>query len=139
MTKRIVKTGLCVAREGKLLLARSAGDAHFQIPGGKIENGESDVDALVREASEELDIAVDRDTAVYLETFQAAAAGRSDVVVEVRLYKADFTRDPRPSSEIAELYWQPLSGPVVACSDVVTLHILPFLVKQDHKKEAVYE
>lgn len=139
MTKRIVKAGLCVVREGKLLLARSTGDAHFQIPGGKIENGESDVDALVREASEELDIAVNRDTALYLETFQAAAAGRSDVVVEVRLYKADFTRDPRPSSEIAELYWQPLLGPVVACSDVVTLHILPFLVKQDHKKEAVYE
>jgi len=137
VTKRIVKAGLCVVRDGKLLLARSVGDAHFQIPGGKIESGESDVDAMVREASEELDINVYRNTAVHLKTFEAAAAGRSDVIVEVRLYRADFTGDPRPSSEIAELHWQPLGAPVVACSDVVGLHILPYLLELAQTKDRV--
>ncbi|MEO9652644.1 MAG: NUDIX domain-containing protein [Roseobacter sp.] len=131
MSKRIIKAGLCLMHEGSVLLARSAGDAHFQIPGGKIETGETDVEALVREAAEELDISVNPATAIYLDTFEAAAAGRSDVIVEVRLYTAEISGDPRPSSEIEDLYWQPLDGPFVACSDVVRLHILPYLATRN--------
>lgn len=36
MAKRIIKVGLCLMQGGKVLLARSEGDAHFQIPGGKM-------------------------------------------------------------------------------------------------------
>ncbi|MFK7762228.1 MAG: NUDIX domain-containing protein [Roseobacter sp.] len=139
MTKRIIKVALCVVRDGKLLLARSRGDAHFQIPGGKIEPSESELDALTRETSEELDVALHQDTAVHLATFEAPAAGRTDVLVEVRLYRADFTGDPRPSSEIAQLHWQPLAGPVAECSEVVELHILPFLAKQDQLRGVEHE
>lgn len=136
MTGRIVKAGLCLLQEGRVLLARSQGDAHFQIPGGKIEPGETDVDALVREAREELDVKLDRATAVHLETFEAAAAGRPDMIVEIRLYLADVTGTPRPSSEIAELHWQPLDTAVVPCSDVVGLHILPYLTRQARRHKS---
>lgn len=131
MTKRIVKVGLCVLRNGALLLARSAKDGHFQIPGGKIESGETDVDALAREALEELSISLFRETVSHLETFEAAAAGRPGVTVEVRLYQAEFAGDPRPSSEIAELHWQPLTGAVVESSDIVRQKILPYLAAQN--------
>ncbi|MFK7871189.1 MAG: NUDIX domain-containing protein [Roseobacter sp.] len=139
MTKRIVKAGLCVVREGKLLIARSAGDAYFQIPGGKIDIGESDVEALMREASEELGIILNPDTALHLRTFEAAAAGRTDVIVEVRLYQADFAGTPRPLSEIAEVHWQSLTGPVVERSEMLSLHILPFLAKRDRLKDNKHE
>jgi 8-oxo-dGTP pyrophosphatase MutT (NUDIX family) len=130
MTKRIIKAGLCLMRGGKVLLARSEGDPHFQIPGGKIEPGETDLQALVRESQEELALSLDPEQATYLGTFSAPAAGRTNVLVEVRLYEADITVEPQASSEIAELIWQQPAHPTVACSDVVRLHILPFLERR---------
>ena len=130
MSKHIVKAGLCLMRDGRVLLARSDGDAHFQIPGGKIEAGESDIAALAREVREELAATLDVASAEHIATFQAAAAGRADTMVEVRLYKAGISGTPRPSSEIIELSWEDPAAPRVPCSDVVALHILPYLARR---------
>lgn len=124
---RIIKVGLCLMRGRSLLLARSQGDAHFQIPGGKVEEGESDVQALVREIQEELGVRADPDTAELIGTFVAPAAGRPDMMVEVRLYHCDIEGEPQPSSEIAELHWQDVTEDLVPSSDVVRLHIIPHL------------
>ena len=129
VTKRIIKAGLCLMRGGKVLLARSEGGPHFQIPGGKIEPGETDVQALVRETREELALSLDPEEVSYLGTFTALAAGRTDALVEVRLFEARIDAEPQASSEIAELIWQDPADPTVACSDVVSLHILPFLAR----------
>ena len=59
-----------------------------------------------------------------------AAAGRTDALVEVRLFEARIDAEPQASSEIAELIWQDPADPTVACSDVVSLHILPFLARR---------
>jgi len=117
-------------QDGKVLLARSHGDAHFQIPGGKIEPGESDVEALARETREELGVEIDPASVAYLDSFEASAAGRVDVIIEVRLYQAEVKGNPAPSSEIEELSWEVPDAPNVVCSDVVGLHILPFLAKR---------
>lgn len=135
MKKTIIKAGLCMMQGGKVLLARSKGDAHFQIPGGKIEPGETDLQALVREAREELDVCVDPATAVYLETFVASAAGRADTLAEVRLYQVEVNGEPQPSSEIEELFWATPSAREVPCSDVVRLHILPYLANRSLPKD----
>jgi len=130
VSTRIVKAGLCLWREGKVLLARSKNDAHFQIPGGKIEAGESDQAALVREIREELSVEIDLATLQYLDTFVAAAAGRANVMVELRLYQAQILGEPRASSEIAELVWEAPNAPCAASSDAVRLHILPYLARR---------
>ena len=70
------KFGLYVLRGGQVLLARSRGDKHFQIPGGKIEPGKNDIDALTRAVEEELAIALVPDSVGYLATFEAQAAGQ---------------------------------------------------------------
>lgn len=50
-------------RDAKLLAARRSYPAalagKWELPGGRVEDGESDVDALKRECAEELDVAVD--------------------------------------------------------------------------------
>ncbi|MEP2639905.1 NUDIX domain-containing protein [Roseobacter sp.] len=127
--KRIIKAGLCLMRDGQVLLARSRGDTHFQIPGGKIEPGESDIDALIREVQEELAVTLVPDSAAHMAIFEAKAAGRIDVLVEVRLYNGTVDGIPQASSEIAELVWQSPAAPTVPCSDVVRLHILPYLAR----------
>ena len=124
------KVGLCVLRGGQVLLARSRGDKHFQIPGGKIEPGENDIDALTREVEEELAVALVPDSPVHLATFEAQAASQRDVLVEIRLYNGAIDSIPKASSEIAELVWQFPAEPTVPCSDVVRLHIMPFLARR---------
>ncbi len=54
--------GALIQKDNKFLIAqRKVGDAgdKWEFPGGKIEFGETDVDAIKREVKEELDIEVD--------------------------------------------------------------------------------
>ena len=110
-----------------MLLARSRGDKHFQIPGGKIAPSKNDIDALTREVEEELAIALVPDSVVNLATIEAQAAGQRGVLVKVRLYKGAINGILEASSEITELVWQSPAAPTVPRSGVLRLHILPFL------------
>ncbi|GHD26024.1 8-oxo-dGTP diphosphatase MutT [Parahalioglobus pacificus] len=61
--KRVhVAVGVIVNEQGQVLLTRRHNDAHqgglWEFPGGKVEAGESVVDALARELAEELGISV---------------------------------------------------------------------------------
>lgn len=51
---RLSSVGLVAIRDGHLLVARSHGADAFFLPGGKLENGETERDALRREVREEL-------------------------------------------------------------------------------------
>lgn len=66
-------------------------------------------------------------TARQMGRFVAQAAGRPGVEVEVRLYSGEVTGAPRPASEIAELVWHDIRADAPRASDVVRLHILPWL------------
>lgn len=92
--------------DGKVLSTRSKGKDTYYIPGGKREPGESDVETLVREISEELSVDIDPATAVHLGTFEAQAHGHADgVIVRMTCYTARYSGTLAPASEIAELVW----------------------------------
>lgn len=92
--------------DGKVLSTRSKGKDTYYIPGGKREPGESDVETLVREISEELSVQIDPATAVHLGTFEAQAHGQPDgVTVRMTCYTARYSGTLTPASEIAELIW----------------------------------
>ena len=91
---------------GKILSTRSRGKDVFYLPGGKREAGETDLQTLVREISEELTVAITPATARHFGTFEAQAHGHADgVVVRMTCFTADYQGTPTPSSEIAELIW----------------------------------
>ena len=79
-TESFIKVRLCVVKNGKVLLVRNHGDKHFQIPGGKIEPNEHDIDALTHEVEEELTVTLVPKSAVHLATFDAQAAGYTNVL-----------------------------------------------------------
>ena len=104
--KGIDKLGLVCLNAGKLLVARSIGKDTFYIPGGKREEGESDVEALTREVEEELSVEIDPETAKFVGVFDAPAHGKPEsVVVQVTAYMAAFSGKLAPASEIEELAW----------------------------------
>ena len=127
--KHFIMSGLFVMQDGQAILARSQGNKHFQIPGGKIEPDGKDIDALSREVKEDHSVALVPDSAVHLAPFEAQAAGHTDVLVQIGFYSGTFEGVPRAGSEIAELARQSAEAPSVLCSDVMLLHILPYLTR----------
>ncbi|GAB2721208.1 NUDIX hydrolase [Nocardia thraciensis] len=89
-------------RDRRLLQARSAGKDVFYMAGGKIDPGETPVEALHREVREELGVGV----AAYRElgVFECQAFGHAPgTALHMTCFTADLTGDPRPTSEVAEL------------------------------------
>lgn len=95
-----------VVREGKLLNVRTKGKAHFYLPGGKREPGETDPAGLVREIAEELGVRVDPASMRLFDLVKDQADGWADGrQVRMACYWADHEGELTPASEIAELAW----------------------------------
>lgn len=95
-------------RDGRLLTVRTTGKDRFFMPGGKVEPGESDAEALVREIHEELGVRLD--PASVRSGFVAEAPGHGLGGRVVRMHcmyaePAPGSPAPAPSAEIAELAW----------------------------------
>ncbi|MBB4688288.1 NUDIX hydrolase [Amycolatopsis jiangsuensis] len=92
--------------DGRVLAARSAGKDTWYLPGGKREPGESDVETLVREITEELSVALLPDTAAPAGVWETQAHGRAEgVLVRMTCYTAEYTGQLAPSSEVESLGW----------------------------------
>jgi 8-oxo-dGTP diphosphatase len=92
--------------DGRLLAARSRNKDVYFIPGGKREEGESDVDALSREIREELSVELQPDTIRLLGVFEAQAHGRDEgVMVRMTCYTGEYHGKLQPAAEIEEIAW----------------------------------
>lgn len=92
---------------GRVLCARPRGKQIFYIPGGKREPGESDLQVLLREITEELTVTLLSATVQPVGTYQAPQPGgpADGVIVRMSCYTGDYTGTLAPSSEIEELAW----------------------------------
>jgi 8-oxo-dGTP diphosphatase len=99
---RIV-VGAAIVRAGHLLAARRSAPLElaggWELPGGKVEPGESEADALVRECREELGVTVGPGARVPGEW-----ALRDDLVLRVYLASL-LAGEPRPLEDHDELRW----------------------------------
>lgn len=91
---------------GRVLGTRSRGKTLFYVPGGKRHAGESDMETLLREVTEELTVSLDLESVRHFGTYEAIAdAPGSDVRVRMACYTGDFTGTLKASAEIEELAW----------------------------------
>jgi len=99
------KSAGILIKDRKLLIVRNEGKP-FIGPGGKIEAGESDEQALVRELNEELAITVDPADLDDFGTFEAPAATNPSITISMHVFMVNkWTGKPEASSEIAEAVW----------------------------------
>lgn len=101
----IVIVGAAIVRGGRLLTAQRsyppALAGKWELPGGRVEAGESDADALQRECAEELDVAVDVGG-------QVAPDVELSRTKALRIYAAGLHGDHEPvAKEHRALRWLP--------------------------------
>jgi 8-oxo-dGTP pyrophosphatase MutT (NUDIX family) len=90
---------------GRCLLVRKAGSTAFMQAGGKLEPGESALDALARELLEELGLELDESAAEYLGVFRAEAANEAHTLVSAAVFALETSLELDPHGEIEELLW----------------------------------
>lgn len=89
-----------------ILSTRSKGKNKYYIPGGKREDGESDVQALKREIKEELSVDLIEESIKFLEIFEGQAHGHDEgIMVKMQCYTSEFNGNLKPAAEIEEMIW----------------------------------
>jgi 8-oxo-dGTP diphosphatase len=88
---------------GRILCTRPRERDVFYIPGGKRERGESDLQTLLREISEELTVALLPETVSHVGTYEAPQP--DGALVRMSCYTGDYSGTLAASSEIGELAW----------------------------------
>jgi 8-oxo-dGTP pyrophosphatase MutT (NUDIX family) len=100
----LITAGLVVIKDRKLLLAFSNNKQAFYLPGGKADQGETTVMALVREVQEELNISPDPSDLAFYTHIQAPAFGEPEGVLMAQdCYRYELRQEPRPAAEIGAL------------------------------------
>ncbi|GAA4612846.1 NUDIX hydrolase [Saccharopolyspora hordei] len=109
--------GLVRFADRRLLLVRADRQEAFYLPGGKIDPGETEQQALHREVREELGVGLVG--ARFFRRYETDAVGQGDgVQVSLSCYSGELDGEPQPAAEIAELAWMTreeyLARPVTA-------------------------
>ncbi len=106
MSKDIYKAAGIIIRDKKLLVERSKDKEFFISPGGSIEVGETEEQALVRELMEEFGISVEENELEKFGDFDAPAAGQEHRVVHMTVFIVKkWHGEPAPNSEVEEIAW----------------------------------
>ncbi len=99
MTKELA--GNLIVQDGKVLLLYRKDEKHWEVPGGKVEDGESPTEAAVREAEEEIGVKASLEKPFYSGEFQ-----HDDQIFLWHCYKASIDGEPElQEDKFEELEW----------------------------------
>ncbi len=100
--------GAAIVDDGRVLVARRSGgpyDGQWEFPGGKVEPGESDLPALVRECAEELGVVVVPRSFVGEVLLDGIVGGGAPGSSTLRVWEARLESGEPVAHEHAELRW----------------------------------
>ena len=94
-----------IIMDGKVLMCRSHGKELYYLPGGKLEPGETEEEAMIRECKEEIDIDLIPGSLVKFCRFEAPAYGfKEPRIVVMNCYKFDFTGVIKARADIDDIF-----------------------------------
>ena len=101
---KLPTAGLLIIQDRKLLLAYSKNKKCFYLPGGKVDLHETVTQALCREISEELNVAIEETELTYYTHITAPAYGEEKgTIMEQECFLLQRTISPAASAEVSEL------------------------------------
>lgn len=128
----IHKVALAVFKGKKMLQVRTGKQEKvFYTLGGKIEEGESDIDCLKREVLEEIGCEVNESSLRYLTTFEDIAHGDL-AMLHLRMYEGKLIGAPKPNSEIVEIGYFDTNSDPKNLSVIAKRTIFPWLKKHGY-------
>lgn len=98
--KKLPTAGLIVVENNKLLLTFSKNKKAWYLPGGKIDEGETSKQALIREIEEELNVTLNPDYLDYCFHITAMAYGEENLLMEQDCFRTTLNQEIKPSNEI---------------------------------------
>lgn len=129
--KIIRKVALAIFKNKKMLQVRSKKHKEvFFTLGGKIEDGESDMDCLKREVLEEIGCKLDEPSIKFLTEFEDVAHGKDGDFVNIKMYTGKVIGTPKPSSEIEEIGFFDTNSDKKNLSEIAQKVIFPWLKKE---------
>ncbi len=110
--------------DGQILLVRKRGSEFYMQAGGKLEAGETPLQALQRELDEELGLTADETAPAHYEGyFECPAANEPDHIVHAHVFTLTLDRDVHAAAELEEARW-------VSAEEIRSLTLAPLLA--DH-------
>lgn len=129
----IYKAAGLIVQDRKVLATRSKGKTIFIQPGGKLERGESEIDALIRELREELGIHITEADVEKIDDYYAEAAGTPGQRLKLAAYLVkSFRGEITPQNEVEEIRFFSSQLPEnVEIASIFQHDILPILKARD--------
>ncbi len=128
---RIIKiaAALMMRPDGQVLLVRKRATNMFMQPGGKIDFGETPIQALCRELHEELGISIAPENLNPAGVYTAPAAHEPGYIVQAEIFHCVWAASVRPAAEIEEIIWvNPASVGHVPLAPLTRDHVLPLAI-----------
>lgn len=129
--KVINKIGLVMIQNWKILIVRKRGASLFLMPGGQPETGETEIETLAREITEETTASLSAKDLRFFGEFEDTAANDPGAVVRMKVYVGSVDGKIVASSEIAEYRWfDPHKDDWNILSAIIKNYIVPALLKK---------
>lgn len=91
----------------ELLLVRKKNSEFYQLTGGKMQNGENDIETIIREAKEEIGLEIQPQQLTFLGSHQTKAVNEHNTMVHGTVYwlHLPYFFEPAIANEIDEFVW----------------------------------
>lgn len=127
--------GTIFIKENKLLLVKSSRRTTYQLPAGKVENGETILEAAIRECHEELGkyAIFNEEKIKYLTNFNEIASSDNKTIINYYLFIYEGTLEGRltESEEIEDFVWYQTTMENIVLSNSLKNKIIPYCIKEN--------
>lgn len=117
-------------RDKKILVVRSVNEDTFIVPGGRVEEGESATQTLIREIQEECGLTVGSDDLERMDAFLFPAFDTNKTISSEVFLVKNWQGEPHPGDDIEELKWVD-STTEIKVGNLLKHHLLALLKERN--------